>query len=431
MKFAGYIVSQEGVSADPDKIRAIVDFPSPENLTDLRAFFGLANQLGQFLPDLAHTTQPLRGLLKRDAAFLWLPEHEQAFGKTKKILTSPSIIHHFDSGLKSELLTDASRLKGLGFALIQYADNGKIRLIQCGSRSLTDTESRYATIELEMLGISWAIKKCRIFLAGTSFSVITDHKPLISIINRKSMNEVHNPRVQRLLEKVAGYDFSVSWTPGKTHRIADALSRAPTFKTEEGDLEETILTAATKVYNANNLSLAQMKEVAKEDKQYQEIIHCLTKGQNVNCLPHDHPARAFKSIWTDISIEEELLIWGQRIIVPKELRNQILEALHKPHSGTVKTRAAAKELYYWPGMNNEIQTMIEKCDKCQELRPSLQKEALLQSMATKPMDSVSVDLFDYGGRQYLVMVDRYSGFTFVDPLSKATSAKVIVRFNLS
>ena len=94
------------------------NFPHPKNLRDLRAFIGLGNQLGMFIPDLAHMTSPLRPLMKCDTAWLWLQEHEDALLKTKELLTSTSLVKPFDQSKETLMLTHASRLYGIGFALI-------------------------------------------------------------------------------------------------------------------------------------------------------------------------------------------------------------------------------------------------------------------------------------------------------------------------
>jgi hypothetical protein len=96
--------------------------------------------LGHFLPDLAHLTVDLRQLLKKDVDFMWLQPHQEAFELIRQILTSPLVVKPFDKKLKTELLTDASRLKGLGYALIQRETDGTPRLIQCNSKSLTSAE---------------------------------------------------------------------------------------------------------------------------------------------------------------------------------------------------------------------------------------------------------------------------------------------------
>ena len=110
--------------------------------------------------------------------------------RLREVLTSELLVKPFDPELPVELLTDAARLYGLGFALIQREASGRPRLIMCGSCGLTSTQKRYATIELECLAIQWAIKKCDYYLRGLPhFTVITDHRPLVGIFS-KHLHEV-------------------------------------------------------------------------------------------------------------------------------------------------------------------------------------------------------------------------------------------------
>ena len=104
-------------------------------------------------------------------------------------MTAPTLAH-YDPSKPTALHTDASRRKGLGYALLQkHAD--KWRLIQCGSRFLTETESRYAMVELELLAATWAMKKCRIHLLGLEhFELVVDHKALVTILDKHRLDDV-------------------------------------------------------------------------------------------------------------------------------------------------------------------------------------------------------------------------------------------------
>ena len=226
VEFAGYIVSKAGVKADPKKLAAIKDFPQPTNLTELRSFLGLVEQLADFSKDIRTAEAPLRPLLQKKNAFVWEHEHTDAFEKMKEALTSTPVVANFDPALPISLLTDASRKNGLGYALLQTKAGAK-QLIQCGSRFVSETESRYAMVELELLAIAWALKKCHLYLSGLQhFTVVMDHRPLVPILDQYTLNEVENPRIQRLKERMAGYNFTTTWIAGKDHHIADALSRA-------------------------------------------------------------------------------------------------------------------------------------------------------------------------------------------------------------
>ena len=132
----------------------MTDFPRSTNTSDLRSFLGLAQQLGAFIPDLSHMLSRMRLLLKKGTAWVWLSEHEDDFILVKKTLTSEkTMVKPFDADLQTILLTDASRLYGIGYCLVQQTADGHLSLIQCGSCSLTGTQQRYATIELECMAI--------------------------------------------------------------------------------------------------------------------------------------------------------------------------------------------------------------------------------------------------------------------------------------
>jgi len=233
LPFAGYAVSQEGVKPDPDRVKAISQFPRPTDVSSVRSFLGLANQLGHFIADLAIATTNLRGLLKKGIKFQWLAEHEEEFIAIKKLLTSSMLVKFYDPALPTSILTDASSVNGIGFVLIQHEEDGKTRLIQAGSRSLTDTEKRYAPIEQECLGAVWGIERCRHFLYGCpNFRLVTDHLPLIGTF-RKDLIELENRRLQRMRERVIDYSFNIEWIEGKSHLMADAMSRNIAKEQEE------------------------------------------------------------------------------------------------------------------------------------------------------------------------------------------------------
>ena len=203
-----------------------MDFPIPEDLSKLRNFLGLINQLASFIPNLAGVTNLLCTLLKKDAAFIWLDEHTAAFNKTKSILTNTLELHHFDTSMPTYLVSDASRLNGIGFVLIQSCQGPMCpeKLIQHGSHCLSSCEKNYATIELECLAMAWALQMCDFFLRDMpQFSIVTDNQPLVGIF-QKPLGEIANPRICRIHKKMLPYNFQVKWLEGKSNAIANALS---------------------------------------------------------------------------------------------------------------------------------------------------------------------------------------------------------------
>ena len=130
---------------------------------------------------------------------------------------------------------------------MQKQDDGSWHIVKCGSCFLTEAESRYAAIKLELLGIVWAIQKCCLFLSGLSlFSIFRDHKYLIPILNSKQLDEIANPRLQQLRMKILDYSFTTSWVKGTANAGPDALSRAPvSMPTPDDELGEDQDVAAT------------------------------------------------------------------------------------------------------------------------------------------------------------------------------------------
>lgn len=442
-KFAGHIVSGDGVFPDPDTVAAIKKFKSPTDTTSLKSFLGLAVQLGHYVPDLAHMTRKMRMLLKKGVAWQWLDDHEEELRRAKEILTSPLVVKPFDPGLQTSLLTDASRLHGLGFLLLQTNADGSHRLVTCGSRSLTPAEGRYATIELELLAITYAMEKCNFFLLGLkSFKVVTDHRPLIGIFH-KSLCDIRNVRLQRLREKVVCYNFRLEWCPGKQHAMADALSRCPVFEPPAPDNDDDadvsaaaldvrlrLVSAGASLSRSDQLRLRDFLIAAKADDAYNSVVDAVRRDANPSNLPHNHAGRAYAGVWDNLSLvgadDGALLLYdGHRIVVPLGARRQLLARLHTAHQGRNKTLKLAKDLYYWPGMVNAICQTIDACSVCQSRRPSLPAEPLIQTTAVAPMEVFCVDLFEEAKKQFLVGVDAYSGFPFVHELRSTTSAAVI------
>ena len=428
VNFAGFTVSADGVRPDPKMVAGIADMAPPTNTSELRSFLGLAQQLTMFTPDLAHMTSPLSALLKKNVAWTWEEDQKRAFELTKKNLTSPLIVKAYDPALPTAILTDASRLKGLGYALVQYEDE-KMRLIQCGSRTLTDTESRYATCELEALAILHGITSAKHYLLGRqdSFKVLTDHKPLVGLF-KKELSDTTNARILRYREKLANFNFTVEWVPGKCHQIADALSRAPVF-TPAQEVKETAQNDTAAICSAISADplLEELASMAAADKEYQEILHAVREKQALRKLPDGHPAKQFKSAWDQLSTYEDTLVVfdADRLLVPRGCRPKILQQLHASHPGITRMRKSAQALYFWPGQSSDIKNFVESCQACRVHLPSQAHDTPRPYPKTSaPMESVSLDLFDCHGRTHLLMVDRNTFYLWVHHLQMLTTAAV-------
>ncbi|GFT51447.1 retrovirus-related Pol polyprotein from transposon 297 [Trichonephila clavipes] len=177
VKILGHLVSSNGVRPDPNKIKAVRNFPTPKNIHDIRSFLGLCSYFRRFIKGFCYLAEPLQSLLKSGVEFHWGPEEVEAFNSLKKALTSDPVLGMYDERASTEIHTDASGY-GIGAVLVQIQNNVE-KVIAYASRTLTKAEKNYSTTERECLAIVWATNKFRPYIFGKHFTVVTDHHSLV------------------------------------------------------------------------------------------------------------------------------------------------------------------------------------------------------------------------------------------------------------
>ena len=173
----------------------------------MRAFYNMANRSVPFNESLSKALSPLRPLLNKDAEFFVNEERKQAFKNAKQILSSDKTLAFYCPGRLLRLFADASNIFGLGCVLQQMQSTW--RPIQVASKSLLNAETRYHPIELGLLCVAWATRKCRTFLLANRFVYYSNHQPLIDIWNQKRLDEMVNSRILKCLMKVMDCDFQM------------------------------------------------------------------------------------------------------------------------------------------------------------------------------------------------------------------------------
>ena len=345
---------------------------------------GLINQCGEFTPHLSEHAAPLRPLLKTSNGFVWDSVHTDAVNAAKAELLSPSTLSLFQRDQPFRLETDGSALHGLGYVLWQLQD-GKWRILQCGSRFLSDPESRYVVIELELIAVVWAVKKCSLYPPGTLFEVVTDHRPLTPIINSYSLDQIENPRLQRLVMKLRPYQLHATWRKGTDNAFADALSRNPVDDPPPDDKLGEHPALRTPAIHAcirkdtegqiANLRIVELQEAARADSDYQALLTTVRNG-----FPDDKRdlCPAAQPYWTvrhHLTIDKNLVLKSPRIVVPRSPRRSVLDDLHAAHQGLNPTKARARQVVYWHQLSNDIDNIVRSCAECRHHAPSQVKDS--------------------------------------------------------
>ena len=202
----GHHFSADGISADEKKISSLINASPPNNATEARRFLGLAQYLARFSKNFASISAPIRQLTHKNAKWVWGPEEQHAFVCLKARMATPEIMKYFNPSLETELIVDASPV-GLGATLTQVTADGGMNIVAYASRSLTYCESRYSQTEREALAVIWGIEHFHLYLYGSSFRVITDHKQLETIFNNPTCKAT--ARLERLQLRIQPYKTAV------------------------------------------------------------------------------------------------------------------------------------------------------------------------------------------------------------------------------
>ena len=424
--FLGNVISAEGIRADPVKVKAIEDMPTPQNVSDIRRFLGMVNQLSRFSSNMAEKTKPLRELLKHNSMWSWGPQQENAFSEIKQQLSSPCVLAHYDPEREIKISADSSSF-GLG-AVLSQKQEGIWKPVAYASRALSDAETRYAQVEKEGLALTWACEKFANYIVGKSIHLETDHKPLVSLFGQKDLSQMP-PRIQRFRMRLMRFQFSISHKAGKDLHSADALSRAPISNSSKDDDDFELETQAfvhsiVETLPASQARLDQIKSHYKGDNVCSNIIKFCEEGWPEKSAL-DGTMQAYWAERGEFTVQNGLLMKGVRLVIPYTLQKDILEKIHSGHQGIVKCKERAKTSVWWKGLSSELEQMVKSCQKCIEQSNEKVEPLLPIDFPSRPFQRVGSDLFELKGQTYLLVVDYFSRYIEIAKLTGLTSAAVI------
>lgn len=433
IEFLGFVFDEHGMKPDSKKVEAIDKMKTPENVDELRTFLGSVQYLGRFIPNLSVKLKPLNDLLCKNTQWVWDTPQMTTFQHIKASLLKAPNLAFYEIGRKTKVSADASSF-GIGGALFQKHEKGWLP-VAFVSRTLTETKRRYAQIEKGLLAVVWTCERLDRFLVGCdSFALLTDHKPLVPLIKDKDIDKAP-VRCQRMLLRLLRYNPVVENCPGKDLVVADQLSRLPLEQSSDTDCENDINLYVDSVISGIPITksrLDQMRDALQSDSVLSQVVYYTVNGWPEHYRDISLDVRPYYDSRMSLSVYNGLLLYGSRIVVPPVHRERVLDKIHEGHFGIEKCRERARFSVWWPGLSNAIKLKVANCIMCQTRQNSNNSEPLIPTpLPDRPWQRLAADMLEFENHQYLVMVDYFSRYIELLPISTpATSKKVIDAFKV-
>ena len=444
LEWLGYVLSEEGVQMSDKNISAIKNLPTPTNVSELRSVLGTLQHYSKFIPNFAALVEPLRALTREKVVhWNWTKIHQETFERLKNMLISPKVLAFYRPDLRTIVTCDASR-KGLGAELSQVQPDGTIRPVAFASRSLTEAEKKYSTGELEALACIYAVERWDRYLAGSHFTLFTDHISLETLLQQSSHTGIRPLRLSRWAARLVHYSYDVKYKKGGTNIVADMLSRMPLSETDSGNIEDEAAVFMLLSENvdlpdydsANQTSADILAKATKDDPDLSKVLEYVNNDWRIN------KKNIPEKLLTYYYMKDEIFIWnesclgrGERTIIPLSLRTTILKKSHeKSHMGVVRLKQKLRSMVYWPNLDQDVEHFVRDCTVCASSDKTYRTiPAPLQprKLPKGPWMDLGMDIVGpfqsapTGYRFLVVLTDYYSKWPEVLPTSDVTSSIII------
>lgn len=414
INFLGHKINSEGLHKTNEKISSVVNAHVPKDVYEVKSFLGLVNFYGKFFPNLSTIANPLNELTKKDVKFFWSDKCQKAFQRIKREICSERVLAHYDPNLPISLATDASPV-GVGGVLSHVFPGGRERPIAFASKTLTTTERKYSQLDKEALAIVWAVKKFYLYLKGSRFTLITDHRPLVHIFgSKKGLPVLTATRLLHYALTLQSFQFDIVYRNTKDHGNADFLSRFPKAS-EDFEVMDDVKIFQLSQIETLPVTAREIREATKKDSELGPLLQDLLKGKDL------------KGKEARYSIEDGCIMYGQRVWVPRVLQKKVLDELHEGHLGTVKMKAIARSFVYWFNIDKDIEETVRNCKDCFKHKADPSKVRVHHwEYPSFPWERIHVDfagpIFEH---MFLVIVDAYSKWLEVYTMKVTTASKTI------
>ncbi|WKA05219.1 hypothetical protein VitviT2T_023197 [Vitis vinifera] len=396
--FLGFVVSSKGVETDPEKIKAIVDWPVPTNIHEVRSFHGMATFYRQFIRNFSSIMTPIIEGMK-PGLFIWTKAANKAFEEIKSKMVNPPILRLPDFEKVFEVAYDASHV-GIGAVLSQ-----KGHPVAFFSENLNGAKKKYSTYDLEFYAVVQAIRHWQHYLSYKEFVLYSDHEALRYLNSQKKLNSRH-AKWSSFLQL---FTFNLRHCAGIENKVADALSRKTLFLVN---------------MSTTTIGFEELKHCYDNDADFGDVYSSLLSGSKATCI--------------DFQILEGYLFYKNRLCLPRtSLRDHVIWELHGGgmggHFGRDNTIALVEDRFFWPSLKKDVWKVIKQCRACQVGKGSKQNTGLYTPLPvpSKPWEDLSMDFVlglprtQRGFDSIFVVVDRFSKMAHFIPCKKALDASYV------
>jgi hypothetical protein len=422
--FLGHVISIRGVTPDPKRIEAILNYPRSRNVRNLKQVLGTCNYHHRFIVNYASYVAPLIPLLKKGQKWRWNDELQAAFETLRSKFAESIHLVHPDQSLPYAIYTDASK-RAIGAVLMQTDKHGDTHIVSTALRVLSSVEQKYGVSEQELLAIVYALEKFRTYVYGQEITLYTDNRALV-LLNRCALT---SGRIARWVMEIQEYTLNIQHISGTKNFRADIIRRNPVglSESEIKDLSKPRGIVITKIDLGIDTSVGRkLKDIATyqgRDTRLQDIIEavrrseCQTNGRYLfrNGILYCRDSRSHP-------------YW--RPVVPAELQVDLIKYVHKSvgHLEAEKCMAHIGHSFYVKSLGRKARKVIATCDTCQRVKhPNRSYAVETRSHMPSEPELCALDIYGLlpvgrsGVRYILVLLDVFWKHTKLYALKSATT----------
>lgn len=452
VNYLGHVITAQGIKISNDRIKAIVELPTPTTIKELRSVLGMVNFVRKFLPDLATVIEPMVSLTRKEIAAgktlkkHWGDKHDEAFAQVKHLLTSAPVLHFPDFSKDFVVHVDASESGAGAFLAQKHGDD--LHIVAYFSKRFSASQRHYSATQKECYALILSIQHWRPYLWGRHFVCVTDHAALRYLFQMQNSSNM----LTRWAIALQSFDFTVQHKPGRLHVIPDTLSRLFTFEKKEDDLAPTLAPICRNVpadtnthtpimrqpFELSSSNLDGLKPVSSDRELFEAPLSSVRSTSVFTTvdpvklraeqqeeygahftylqvpdspLPPKETVFTMSHYFTNDGILYRSYLPGNlrkrstfrdQMVVPKSLVKLVLHACHDHvlsggHQAFKPTFDKIRDRYWWTTVHRDVHIWCRDCQACQHRKTAHRHPQLPVGHVpvTRPFQRVSIDLVEY------------------------------------